>query len=325
MARCIITGDLHSQKGIFVDIALEYLDHLQSYYLQNNLDYIFFAGDMFEKASRINHEAFVPLFLKLEEMKNKNIKMIFILGNHDIYNIKNNSLVETFRPFGKVVKEIEDVLIDNKKFTFMSYTKDRTLLPETGDFLITHLDILEFSFDNAYMVNDPTHFTPDMFKDYKLVFSGHYHKYQHKKNIIFQGDPYQLSFGESGCEKGFVVLDSDTEKWEFIKYTKAPEFIKFPIEEFNDKDVRNKFVCVEIKTKVENFVKLRHILIERGAIEVIPAYSVNATEIKVGENLKVGMNNSVKVMVTEFLKEAKIENINSKKLLKLFDKVLEEV
>lgn len=270
--KALITGDLHVQPGILVDIILEYLDRIEEYYFKNNIDYIFFAGDMFEKSSKIRYEAFVPFFMKLLSMKEKDIKMKFILGNHDIYSADNSSIVQTFLAFGDVITDYKRIDIDGVDFHFLSYTKNKNVIPERGDYLITHLDIMDFSFDNDYKVQDFVAFSPSDFVNFKQVFSGHYHTYQHKKNIVFQGSPFQLNFNDCGAKKGFVVLDTDTDEWKFVKYNGAPEYIKINVEDFNTADVRNKFVGIQISSKVENIVKLKHILFERGAIDVIPIF-----------------------------------------------------
>lgn len=325
IVKAIITGDIHTQPGIMVDIVLEFLNRIEEYYFKNKIDYIFFAGDMFEKASKIKYEAFVPFFMKLLEMKEKGIEMIFILGNHDIYSVDNSSIVQTFSAFGKVVKDYERINIQGVDFHFLSYTKDRNLIPSGGDYLITHLDILDFKFDNDYKVQEFVAFSPEDFTNFKQVFSGHYHTYQHKKNIVFQGAPFQHNFNDAGVKKGFVVLDTNVDEWKYVKYTGAPEYIKIKAEEFNEVDVSNKFVAIEITSKIENLVKLKHILFERGAIDVVPVFAKNDSNEFVG-TVAIDFNGSVKNLVKEFLeKNVKIEGIENKKLLKSFDKVLEEV
>lgn len=325
MSKFIITGDLHVQPGILVDVVLEYLERLEEYYFKNSIEYIFFAGDMFEKSSKIRYEAFVPFFMKLLDMKSKGIKMIFILGNHDIYSVDNASIVQTFSAFGKVVKDYEVMDICGVDFHFLSYTKDRNMIPEKGSYLITHLDILDFKYDNDFKVQDAMAFSHDDFINFKQVFSGHYHTYQHKKNIVFQGSPFQLNFSDCGSKKGFVVLDTDSNEWKFIKYSGAPEYIKIKVEDFNDVDVKNKFVGVEISSKIENLVKLKHILFERGAIDVIPMFQKEEGS-DFTRDVAIDFNGSIKNIVKEFLeKNVKIEGVDNNKLLKSFDKVLEEV
>jgi DNA repair exonuclease SbcCD nuclease subunit len=325
--KILITSDLHSQKGIWVDICIEYLKYITNFYFKNGIDYIFFAGDIFEKSSKINHESFVPLFKQFMEMKENGIKMIFIKGNHDIYNMNNDSIIETFSPFGKVILNgYEQIEINGIDFHFLDYTKDKSLIPVKGDYLITHVDILGFAYDNNYKVQDMTCFHPDDFSGFKRVFSGHYHRHQTMKNIVYQGSPYQLGFGETGVEKGFVVLDTDTDKWYYNKYENAPKFLKIKIEDFDKVDVKNSFIQIEINQKIENYVKLRHLLYERGALEVTPVFKTEENNIQVFKEISFNFNGTIHDMVVGYLSDVvKVENIDNKKLIEYFEKISREI
>ena len=94
----IFTSDLHVDKGIWVSITIDYLDYLMTYAAKNNIKDVVIGGDVFEKATKIKNESFIPLFLKFMEMKSAGFNLFFILGNHDVYNNSNDSIVETFTP-----------------------------------------------------------------------------------------------------------------------------------------------------------------------------------------------------------------------------------
>ena len=312
-----------SNNNIFIKIALDFLDYLEEYCFSNDIREIIFLGDMFEKSSRIRHEAFVPLFLKLFEKKSKGLSFIFILGNHDIYSIDNDSIVETFKPLGRVIKE---GLFQDRCFSYLPYTKDPNKIQKETGYLFTHLAIADFQFDNFYNANETIAMKRELFSSYKWVFTGHFHKHQVKDNIVYVGDPYQLHFGERDTPKGFVVLDSETNIWKFIEYTNAPTFKMIDVENFNDIDVKNCFVGVKIERKIENFVKLKYILYERGALDVIPFFETKKeVEINSGETDHIRHVSSIPTMTKEFLTSIKVDNIDNKKLLKLYEKVLEKI
>ena len=250
-----MTSDWHiNYKGansIFVKVALDYIDFLEHYAVDNGIDNIFFLGDVFEKSSKIKHESFVPLFLKLHAMNKRGLKVYFILGNHDIYSIDNDSIVETFSPIvTKVIKDLDMLHLGGRDFTFLSYTKEAAKVPATGDILITHLAIADFEFDNDYHANEAIALKRNLFKGFNKVFSGHFHKAQERDNIRFIGSPYQLNVGEMGQKKGFGVFDTVADTYDFIHYPYAPEFVIIKVENFNKVDVKNKFVYVEIETKI---------------------------------------------------------------------------
>lgn len=315
MGKILLTGDLHANEGIMAEVSVQYLEYIFNYALDNNISTIIFNGDIFEKSSKIKNEAFVPIFMKLMEY-HKKINLIFELGNHDIYNLDNDSIVETFQPFGKVVKEYEQITLFDKSIDLLSYTKDPDMIPEKGNVLITHLSIADFQFDNKYHVNEKNAFPTDLFKEYDIVFSGHFHRHQHKKNIVYIGAPYQLNYGDGGVNKGFIVLETDDNSWEFVVYDEAPKYKKIHIKDFDKTDVNNCFVKVFIDGKLDDYVKLKHLLYEKGAIEVLPDYKEE--EETINENTEVELNQEIKDMMVEYIKGIEIENIDTDLLVTIF-------
>ena len=320
--KILITCDLHVQEGIYTDICLDYLNFLDDYCSKNDIKTIVIAGDVFEKSSKIKNESFLPLFFKFMELKEKGYNIIILLGNHDIYNVDNDSLVEAFCPFAKVIKTTEDISFNDRELTFLPYTKDIRDIPEKGDVLITHLSIANFRFDNNYHVNEKIAFEENLFENFNKVFTGHFHKPQERGNIIYPGSPYQMNFGECGQEKGFVVFDTESDKWERILYKGAPTYKKIKVEDFIDSDVSNQFIEVEINEKVDSYVKLKHLLYERGALNVVPHFKQEEVDLIIDENAEVNFNDGLLVMMEEYIaNNIKIENIDNEKLLELFREI----
>lgn len=332
MNKILLTGDLHISKGIFVDIGLDYLEHLTDFCKEHDDKIeIVFLGDIFEKSARIYNEAFVPVFKKLHEMS-KTINMSFIVGNHDIYSANmEDSIVHTFSASGRVIKD----WYSKHGLDFLSYTKDEEKLlhfinsNEVKKYLFTHLSIADFKFDNNYHVNEKIAFKPDLFSDYMNVFSGHFHNHQSKHNIVYVGSPYQITFSEEGQKKGFVLLDYENSyQWKFVEYNNAPEHLTISVEDIkklDEIDFKNKFIKVKINKKVDEFVKLKYILYERGALTVTPDFYTDEINIE-NQETSVDMSSSVESIVREHINSIKADGIGNKKLLDIFDnKILKKV
>jgi len=321
----IFTNDLHIDRDIWVDITINYLSKLEEYATQYKIKTIIFGGDVFEKASKIRNEVFVPFFLKLMELKEKGFELYFILGNHDIFNDYNDSIVETFAPFGTVIKDSATLTIDNFQYDLLSYTKDETKIPNKSKVLLTHLSIADFQFDNGYEADQKNGMSTDLFSNYDLVVSGHFHRHQEKKNIVYVGSPFQHNFGEEGQQKGFLVLDKDS--YQFVEYNEAPTFLTIKAEDFLKYDYKNKFVQVEITNKVENFIKLKHILYDKGAIEVKSYFKKQNEDILLDakKNLNIDENGSVISSLREYLRSLGLEKIDNEKLISYFDELIKEL
>lgn len=326
--KLLLTGDLHNKGGLTAQLLLDYLDYLQEYYHENDIDLLVVLGDIFHKNSNVKTDIFVPFFLKLLEMKESGIKFIFVVGNHDIYNKDYDTLVDTFTPIGKVIKEYEEIELDGKIGGFLPYVDREENLPERKEaqWLFTHLSIANFTFDNAYHATEKLAFREELFEDYSLVFTGHFHRHQNRKNIVYVGSPIQLYRGEIGQDKGFIVFDTDIEKWEFVEYTDAPKYIEIyseDIKNIKNLEVKGNLVVVYIDEKIKDFAKLRYILYELGAVEVIPIFlkeedgEVSAASIQETHDLEK--------ITKEFLSQTNEEGINVKKLIKLFEEIVSEV
>lgn len=324
MSKILITADWHVDQGIYTDIAIDYISYLRAYCKKENINTIIIAGDIFEKASRIKNDAFVPLFFEFMKMKQEGYILYFLLGNHDIYNIDNDSIVETFSAFGKVIKEIQEIEIEGVSFTFLAYMKNISMMPTSGEILITHLPIADFSFDNKYHANEKNAFKQELFENYEIVFSGHFHRQQQKNNIVYIGSPYQLNFGEMNQEKGFIVFDTSTKEWNRISYTNAPTYIKIEVKDFEKTDVDNKFVGIKIDKKIDNFIQLKHLLYEKGAIEITPFFEQEDDAIHL-KTEDFDFNSSISSLVKEYINNLNMKDIDNGKVMKNFTKILENI
>lgn len=334
--KLIFTADLHGKDGIYVNILIDYIDYLATYAKKNKINTIVFLGDILHKANKIRNETFIPLFKKLQELKEDGFILIFILGNHDMFTMNKDSLVETFSPFGTVIKSETQMEFDGIKINLCPYTTDEMEVPTVNaDYLLTHLPISEFVFDNDMEIKDKNAFHPDFFSNYKKVFTGHYHKRQEKYNIEYIGSPYQLSFGEAGdTNKGFVVFEPSTGKEEFIQYKNAPKYYEIDYDTLvndgvEETDIQNSFVKIFIDKKIENFTKVRNSLYKIGAIDIVPTFRSPSEKI-LDENLtKVEINKPIKEMLQTFIKEKEFyygkEKLDNKILIDLLEGIESEL
>ena len=314
--KLLLATDLHCQDGIYVNICIDFLDYLSSYAKKNNINKIVILGDLLEKSNRIKYDTFVPLFRKLQEMKDAGLILFFIPGNHDIYTMDGDTIVEIFSPFGEVVKNAKEFEFDGVKINMCPFTTDPNEVPTVNaDYLFTHLPIDGFMFDNGMEAKEKHSFPVSFFSNYKKVFTGHYHKRQTRDNIEYVGSPYQLSFGEAGdTNKGFVVFEPSTGNQEFVKYDLAPTYVKVDYNElmedgFDPEEVKNSFVKIVIDKKIENFSKVRKALYKAGVIDIVPEYEQVKVKSDREDEVRVEMNKPIKEMLTSFISTKKFYHI----------------
>lgn len=308
-----ITCDLHvSKEELRLISCLNFLDFLQKECIKNNDKNLAILGDIFHTSNSIRNQMFVPIFMKFLEMKNNGINLYFIPGNHDIYNKDNSgALAETFSAFGTYIQKSAIIEIDGTKYDFLAYTENPEDIPNNSDILLTHLSIEGFWPGNSI--------SQESFSNYNLVVSGHIHKYQVSGKYFFVGAPYSINKAESSFLHGYARING----YDIVHlpYNDAPDYITINAEDFNEKiNYTNKIVTVQINKKVENFVKLRDILYQKGAIDVLPEFIKE--EVTDTSEHKIDKNEGVIKSAAKYLQEIKAEKIDNNKLLACFKEVL---
>ena len=326
--KAAFCSDLHfnAKNNIRIIEGLNFLDYLQTYCAEHNIPNIIFGGDIFDTANSIKNQAFVPVFMKLFELS-KQFHLYVFPGNHDIMSADNDCLAETFCAFSTFIKKSQTIEIDGVPCDFLAYTEDVSDIPNEGRILFGHLEVEGYYF-NAKKKVDSHIFTEDLFENYELVVSGHLHKKQEGKNLLFVGSPYETRKDEMGKENYFCVVYAEPNRpatYELIRYEDAPKYMEINAEQFNkDLDFSNKMITIKISKKVENFVKLRDIMYAKGCISVEPEFIKENTPVDVGIHT-ISSTESVSVGMTKYLHETKAEGIDNKKLLKYFEKVLKSI
>jgi DNA repair exonuclease SbcCD nuclease subunit len=323
MAKIAFCSDLHINRDLLrLTECLNFLDYLDKYCEDNQIEYIVIGGDLFDTSNNIRNQMFIPFFNKLFEIGRKR-KLIIFPGNHDAMNGDNDCLAEAFKAFSHFIKKSETIEIDGVKYDFLAYTQNPDDIPNVGDVLFTHLEVEGFYFNPFKKCEDNT-FTKGSFDNYDLVVSGHLHKKQEDGNIVFTGSPYSTRKDEAGHHY-FAVIDG--KDYELIEYDEAPDYMTVYLEEAltnSDIDYDNKIVEVVINSKIENFVKLRDIMISKGAVEVNARFEKTSPADE-SVRSKIDANEGVTVSMVKYLKETKKPGINNEKLLECFKEVLKRV
>ena len=240
-------------------------------------------------------------------------------------NDDGDTLLEAFKAFAHFVKKSETINIGGIDYDFLAYTQNPSDLPNNGQVLFTHLEVEGFYFNPYKKCEDKT-FTEDSFEHYDLVVSGHLHKKQEKGKFVFPGSQYATRRDEAANHEHYFCVIDGTD-YELVEYRDAPDFMEVTLTEaLTDSSIeyKNNIVDVVIDSKIENFVKLRDIMIAKGAVEVNPKFVKNEvadTSIRT----KIDANEGVAVSMVKYLKETKKSDINNEKLLKCFKEVLKRV
>jgi DNA repair exonuclease SbcCD nuclease subunit len=192
---------------------------------------IIHLGDCFDRRKYINFSSLKSckeyFFDRIQSM---NIKMDMIVGNHDTF-YKNTNDVNSPELLLKEYQNIRtfenptEVTYEDRSIIFLpwlcadNYTQAVDLIKDTkAKVCFGHLEIAGFVMYKGQN-NTESHDGMDsnLFKNFDLVCSGHFHHKHGKNNIQYLGNPYQLFWNDYEDSRGFHIFDTDTLELEFVK------------------------------------------------------------------------------------------------------------
>jgi DNA repair exonuclease SbcCD nuclease subunit len=242
----------------------------------NNINYLFILGDLFDNSEVTNiliKDKTVNLFNKLVETF-PNLNIIILKGNHDIY-YKNTLSVSSLNIFGflnehiTVISQLDEITINKRKILLVpwlikdsQYYNDFLNIVNSDkqyDLCFGHFAINKFEIIPSLVENKG--FEIENFKNFKQVYSGHFHIRNKIENIQYLGSPYEITWNDYGNTKGITLLDLDTLEQTFIENTISPKHIKLYLSSvIKDKnilkDIKNNYVKFYFDTPLSTDKKL---------------------------------------------------------------------
>lgn len=229
--RIAFINDSHfgarGDSQLFLDYFMKFFENVFFPYLkENDITTIIHAGDLMDRRKFVNFNVLNQVrnrFVKY--IKDNNIEMHCILGNHDVYYRNTNEVNSLRELFNNDIKIYEDPTVIN--FDGL----DIALLPwvnkenekESLDFInnapapimVGHLEIQGYDVIRGVQYNSGMN--PKLFSRYEKVLTGHFHCRQEHGNIYYMGTQYQITFADIEEKKGFHIFDTDTRDIEFIE------------------------------------------------------------------------------------------------------------
>lgn len=322
--KICVLGDLHlgarNASPILCEYQLKYFEtELFPYILEHKISTILQLGDLFDSRKFSNHVILYAwkqrFFNFLEE---HNIEFITLLGNHDLaykhsLSVSSTELFLNSYKNIKIIKSPQDTSICGVPFLLVPWICDensntvKSMIRDTDAiFCAGHFEFSGFEMQKGVSAHGETD-TKD-FDKFDLVFSGHYHTRSKKKNILYTGIPYEMTWADYDDQKGFHIFDAKTHKISFIK-TKTSLFHRI---EYDDSDglkrmyvnsLKDAYVKVVVvnKTDPSHFDKfITNILLENPADLKITDIKIEFDDIDTGDMLKL---DDTKTMITKFISQ----------------------
>jgi hypothetical protein len=141
------------------------------------------------------------------------------------------------------------------------------------DLCFGHFEVRGFEITKG--VYDSENLEIGLFKNYKKVFTGHYHLKNTIDNVTYLGCPFQQTWSDYGDEKGINIWDVDEEEHQFIKNDKSPEFVKIYIDDIQNKNltVLKKIKGNHIKFMIDKKVEESWLIKARAKLESLEPFT----------------------------------------------------
>ena len=237
------------------------------YLQQNNIKHCIHLGDLMDRRKYVSYrilkdfrERFIQPFLHLE------IDLHILVGNHDIYFRNTNDVNSLQELLGANYKNIhiypeaQEIDFDGFPILMMPWINPQNeiysfgMMDETkADTMMSHLEVVGFEMHGGHF--SESGFDKSQFKKFDTIFSGHYHKKSDDGQIYYLGTPYQMTWSDYNCPKGFHVFDTETrELTRIVNPQKIFEKIYYDDtqENYDTHDVnqyRNKYIKLVVVNK----------------------------------------------------------------------------
>ena len=248
-------------------------------------------GDTFDNRKSMDYNTFNRIDSNyFQRLKNYEVHMI--LGNHCTYYKNTNKINSPELLLDKylnirIYSEPKEILLGKKVFLMMPWINSgnkeeclRLISNSEADIMCGHLECDGFEvtpgmkFEGGFKVSD--------FKNFKRVWSGHFHHKSKHGNVQYLGNPYQMFWNDYKDTRGFHIYDTESDKLKFIK-NPFEIFDKIIYDDssvdYNKQDVRSyqdKYIKIIVDHKQD--YQMFETLVDR-------LYNVGAHDVKIVETL----------------------------------------
>lgn len=229
--KLAILNDTHCGIRNSSDIFMEYQERFYTevffpYLLENDIKQIVHLGDYYDNRKTINFKALNhnrKIFL--DKLREYGITMDVILGNHDTYYKNTNSLNSLKELLGHYMNEVNIITeptvmnYDGLKIAMIPWInseneKDTLKFIQNCDapFVGAHLELSGFDMAKGMPCHDGM--SPEHFRKFEMVLTGHFHTKSQNENIYYLGSQMEFFWNDCNDKKYFHILDTKTRELE---------------------------------------------------------------------------------------------------------------
>lgn len=233
---------------------------------KNDCETCLFLGDWHHQRASINVHTLNYSLRSLEKLGKSFEKFYFITGNHDLYYRDRRDLnsVEFASRFPGI--SIVNQIVNEGNVAIVPWLVGddfKKINKLKVKYIFGHFELPHFYMNAMVQMPDHGELYADDMSQAEYVFSGHFHKRQQQKNVIYVGNCFPHNYADAwDDERGMMMLEWDGEP-EFVNWPDAPSYktlklsqlLENPTHYLDSKTYARVTMDIDISYEEANFIK----------------------------------------------------------------------
>jgi DNA repair exonuclease SbcCD nuclease subunit len=286
-----------------------------------------FLGDWHHNRNSLNMLTLHSSIRALEKLGKAFDNFYFFPGNHDLYYKDKRDVhsVDWGRHIPGVTVVSEITTIDDVTLVpWLVGDEWRKMEKLKSRYVFGHFELPLFMMNAMVQMPDHGELQPDHFKNPEYVFSGHFHKRQAKKNIVYIGNAFPHNYADAwDDDRGMMILEHGKEPVYKI-WNDAPKFKTLKLSELLDKSDEiilpktylRVGIDIDISFEEASFIKETFMVQDNiRELTLIP----EKKDVEINTNLDVQQFESVDQIVSNQIASIQSDTYDPKVLLAIYN------
>lgn len=296
---------------------------------ERNAETCIFLGDWNHSRSAVNVRTMNHSTHGIRKLAQAFEKVYMIVGNHDLFFREKRDL--TSIPHAKWLDNVHIVdegILEKGNCALVPWLVDeewkKVKRVKKAKYVFGHFELPHFKMNEMVTMPDHGLLNEDDFNDSEMVFSGHFHARQNRKNVWYVGSPFAHNYADAwDFERGCMFLEWGKEP-EFADWDDGPIFITLKLSELKKQmEVLNDRVhCkafIDIDFSYEDAAKLKDECRERYNPRELSFIPQKSSVDDMAELFEDGLNvESVDEIVMSQLKNFEDGDLSGKRLMEIY-------
>jgi DNA repair exonuclease SbcCD nuclease subunit len=302
---------------------------------QYGITTVIHMGDAFDSRKSIDYQSlewakrvvFEPL---------KNYKVHMIVGNHDSYykntnNTNSPQLLLKDYPNIQTYSSPTEIKVENLNILLLPWIcmeneeQSLKMIKKTkAKIAMGHLELQGFRVNRSIVMEHGLE--ANLFKNFKKVFSGHYHTRSNNGTVFYLGNPYEIYWTDVNDTRGFTIFDTET-----LEHTPIDNPYKMfyniyyedtNYQTFDTREYENKIVKVVVRKKSDT-KKFEKFIDKLYASNIAELKIIENFDIQEPENFEAFENEDTISILNRYIEEAEI-NLDKSIIQKMMQEIYQE-